>query len=90
MAYQTYIIVTEPARRTSVRIDCAPGQNADDAMIEWLGEDDETVIAYREHEKECESEKGVWPDAFTEFYADSSGDDVQVFEETLHVPAGKK
>jgi hypothetical protein len=73
-----YWLITEPARGTSLRIDI--DGDAEAALEAWAAEHDADMLAdWKAFCDECE--EGQWPDKFSIYFADASGDDVQLVEE---------
>jgi hypothetical protein len=81
-----YLLVTEPARGTSVRIDMTEQDDADAALLRWLGEEHEIVVAYRAYLVEV-ARTYEPPDSFMSYYEDATRDAVQLIDETRHVRA---
>ena len=87
----SYILITEPARGTSVRIEIPMIDgycDYDRTMREWMQTNDKTAwdnfVAY------CDENKTTLEDAdCVEFYREESGDDIQIIEETRHDPVVK-
>ena len=84
----SYILITEPARGTSIRIEIPMIDgycDYDRTMREWLQANDkkawDNFVAY------CDENKTTVEDAdCVEFYREESGDDIQIIEETRHDP----
>ncbi len=72
----SYFLITEPARRTSIRVDVPRGVHPDEALQAWAEtRDAETLAAWK---AECDAGNH---DSFASYLADASGDDVQLVEE---------
>lgn len=73
---RTYILITEPARSTSVRVTVRDGVHPDDALMAWASEHDPDVMTDWHALSVDERED------FVAFYRDSTDNDVRVVEET--------
>jgi hypothetical protein len=72
----SYYLITEPARRTSLRVDIPRDVHPDEALQAWAAKHDaDTLAAWQ---AECDAGNH---DSFASYYADASGDDVQLVEE---------
>jgi hypothetical protein len=76
-----YWLITEPARGTSIRIEVPDGVDPEDAIEAWADQHmqtRDTLIGWRER---CASERD-FHDYFSTFYADESGERVELIDET--------
>jgi hypothetical protein len=81
----TYLLITEPARGTSVRVDMAPNEDVDATLIRWLGDNDVDVQEWRNGGEEAGTSC-----SFQEWYEAATNDRVEEIYETRHVTADEQ